>query len=299
MKSLNKEEVIRSFSLPDKINLGIKDTGDWSLHDIKESNHTLFVGGMGSGKSRSALMSAYAFLKGNPRGLLVVCDFYKGGLDYKDIPSHRKLLLTEYESGVIESINFIYNEMLVRKKIIRQNQSKNIWDCGVSLSPILFIIEECQGIQSELEWDKLHAVDNTLANKLKMILKEGSVCGITVFLLTTSFNDISLPSSLMKLINHKRIFKTLIDNSEIFKLNHLINYTELYKTLSNETVGRSVDESTVYQFLLLSVEFMAKNLDKDFGKIKALVELPIPWVMAKKAFKVSFFEGKTRKDFSF
>lgn len=293
MKQLDHEEVIRAFSLKNKINLGIKETGDWDLHDVSQPNHCLFIGGMGSGKSNAAVSSAYAFLTSNTNGLVVVCDFYKGCVDFKRIPSDR-VWLGDSQTGFIDGINFVYNEMLLRKKIIRQNGSKNFQDCDVLMSPILFILEESQGIQIQLEWDKLNSIDNTLANKLKMILKEGSNCGITVFAISQSFDSHYFPSSFLKFINHKRIFKLSLKSEELFRINHLLNYTDKYLSLKDGNLGRCVEESTEYQFVFLTDDFMKETMVS--GKVNTIIDLPKEKQEKK---ETSFFTGKTFKDFIF
>lgn len=270
------EQKIKDHAFKGLVTYGVKDDGLYLARNPFEQPGSLFVGGMGSGKSVSGFFTAVTHkLSNSENSLYFFVDTLTNAMDFKllwdDTLGYNKtntIGVIKTEEKVVELIDFLYNEAMARKDLLSKGDFSSVREYNQkhkTVAEIHIFIENFHSIPNSplikfhMNVDK---IDST-AFKLKTLSRIGRSYGIFFNLLSQRATYEDVPGGI----------KPGIANMMCFKMNNPGDAVAMNlphaKEISVEQRGRCAYEEGFLQFPYLSQEIAAVLISKYDKPLKA------------------------------
>lgn len=200
----------------DFFNLGIseKDGGAWHLKNFVKEPNALYIGAMGSGKSKAADFTISTWLMANSdQTILFVIDPLKGATDYSLLmPYDQVHFVTNSEQNIHRVIDLVYDEVLARQALFTKVAADNIESYEKitknKMARIIVLMEEFHAIPyAILNFDSEFKKSGTTAQKFHQIMRVGRSLGTWVVACSQKGTKSDIPSEMVPSFTQKQIFR--------------------------------------------------------------------------------------------
>lgn len=282
----------------DQFVLGVqeKEGGKWLRQDFVESPNAIYVGAMGSGKSRATVFSILTWMLANSeKTQLFIVDPLKNAGDYgaffaKDPKNGKRKFEQVYEilnsnEGILRLIDLVYDEYLERQKIFKKINSESIKDyekrSGEVINRVVVVFEEIHAVFQAIDFGTNFKKPLTAANKFWQLMKVGRAAGIWFFGATQRGFSSDIPTEIINNFVNKLIFQVAANESNYFIGNKGAS------EITAEQKGRCLTQYGFVQFPYIE--------NKDIEDLLALYVKPLKGRFAYLTPKIvdSYLQGTT------
>lgn len=270
--------------------------------DMSKSPNALYVGSMGSGKSKGAVFSIITWMLANSdQTVLFIVDPMKGANDYaslmekdsKDRKKYKQIYpVLSSEQGVIRLIDMLYDEAMSRREKFNEVQAESFLDyekkTGKKVARVITLMEEFHAIPyAIMNFYPDFKVDLTTANKFHTLMRIGRSYGIWFVACTQKSTKSDIPTEMVPNFVNKNVFKVTRGEAT-----YLLGDTKAAE-ITPEQKGRCVTEYGPAQFPL----FEDKETDTERKLLKKYVKpLEAECFYLNDAIILDVLSGKSTKD---
>lgn len=245
--------------------------------DQQKSAYTinaLYVGSMGSGKSKAAVFSLITWFAANSdQTLLFIVDPLKGANDYNSLldsdSKGKKLYKQIYpilssEQGIIRLVDLLYDEAMTRREKFNEVQAESFLDyekkTGKKIARIITLMEEFHAIPyAIMNFYPDFKTDLTTANKFHTLMRIGRSYGINFIACTQKSTKSDIPPEMTPNFVNKNVFR--VSRGEAA---YLLGDNKAAE-ITPQQQGRCITEYGPAQFPLFTPE-TEKRILKKYGK---------------------------------
>ena len=256
----------------------LENTGDILSVNMKNSANALYVGSMGSGKSKAAVFSIFTWMFANSeQSLLFIVDPMKGANDYaalfeqdsKNRPVYKQVYtILSSEQGVKLLIDLLYDEAMARREKFNEVQAESFEDyekkTGKNIARVLTLMEEFHAIPyAIMNFYPDFKTELTTANKFHTLMRIGRSYGIWFIACTQKSTKSDIPPEMAPNFVNKNVFR--VNRGEA---TYLLGDTKAAE-ITPEQKGRCITEYGPAQFPLFDSDTERKLLKKYVKPLKA------------------------------
>lgn len=246
--------------------------------NMKNSPNALYVGSMGSGKSKAAVFSLITWMLANSdQTLLFVVDPMKGANDYSSLwekdSKNRPLYdqvhtILSSEQGVIRLVDLLYDEAMARKEKFNEVQAESFEEfekkTGRKISRIITVMEEFHAIPyAIMNFYPDFKVDLTTANKFHTLMRIGRSYGIWFVACSQKSTKSDIPSEMAPNFVNRSVFR--VQRGEA---TYLLGDTKAAEIRPDQK-GRCITEYGAAQYPIFDNDTEKKLLKRYMKKLKA------------------------------
>lgn len=299
IKEFTAERFIRdlqSKEFNDQFVLGVleKEGGKWLKQDFVESPNAIYVGAMGSGKSRATVFSILTWMLANSeKTQLFIVDPLKNAGDYGPFfakTGGKRKFEQVYEilnsnEGIMRLIDLIYDEYIERQKIFKKINSESIKDyekrSGEVINRCVVVFEEIHAVFQAIDFGTNFKKPLTPANKFWQLMKVGRAAGIWFFGATQRGFSSDIPTEIVNNFVNKLIFQVGVNESNYFIGN------KGAAEITAEQKGRCLTQYGFVQFPYVNNEDIERLLEQYVKPLKGKFAYLTPKIME------SYLQGTT------
>lgn len=287
----------------DKFVFGVLEN-ESKLHSVNmfKAPNSLYVGSMGSGKSKGAVFSIMTWMLANSdQTILFIVDPMKGAGDYSALfdkvgktkkPYNQVYDILSSEQGIIKLIDMIYDEAMARRNAFAEVNAESLPDyeskTGKKIARILTVMEEFHAIPfAIMNFYPDFKTDLSTANKFHTLMRIGRSYGIWFVACTQKSTKSDIPTEMTPNFVNKNIFRVSSAES-----NYLLGDPRASQIKPTQQ-GRCFTEYGVTQFPLF--ETKESNTEERLLK-KFMKPLNAECVYLNEKIIVEVLSGRDSKD---
>lgn len=261
---------LKAGKFKDKFNLGVLDDngiGLWNVKNFVEEPNAMFIGAMGSGKSKACLFTAATWYAANSeQTVMFLVDTAKSAQDYKPLFNydHNVFTVLQDPEGVHKVIDMLYDEAQERSKKFAEVggvPNLNIYEdkTGEVMTRYVVVMEEFHEIPRILDFEKQNKIEGSSAAKFFFLMRTGRSLGIWFLICSQKSTKSDIPSEVVQNFTQKQIFKVSKAEAE-----YVLSRQEP-AMLNSEQKGRCFNDKGEIQFPYMEEQSVAMLL-KQFAK---------------------------------
>lgn len=242
------------------------------------SANALYVGSMGSGKSKAAVFSLLTWMFSNAdQSLLFIVDPMKGANDYaalfdkdsKNRPLYKQVYeILSSEQGVIRLVDLLYDEAMARREKFNEVQAESFEDyekkTGKKVARIITLMEEFHAIPyAIMNFYPDFKTELTTANKFHTLMRIGRSYGIWFVACTQKSTKSDIPPEMAPNFVNKNVFR--VNRGEA---TYLLGDTKAAE-ITPDQKGRCITEYGAAQFPIFDPDTEKKLLKKFMKPLNA------------------------------
>lgn len=291
---------LESGKFRNKFNLGVAEKDfDWYMSDFVQSPNCLYVGSMGSGKSKGANFTVMTWMLANmDQTVLFLVDPLKGATDYQvlfDEDSKGKKLYDQVypvlssEQMIKAMIDLLYEEAMARREIFNEIGAENITQyeakTGKKMARVLTVMEEYHAIPYViLNFTADFKTELTPAHKYHVLMRIGRSYGLWFIACSQRSTKSDIPPEVTPNFIQKMVFRVARGEAQ-----YLLGDAEA-ANIRPDQKGRCMTDYGAVQFPIMSEDTQSALLKKYKKKLTSECAYLTPDIIK------DYLSGKSTKE---